>query len=37
MIKSDSEEDQISQSLSVKPFLWKDDFENIEEFMMLMS
>ena len=37
MIKSDSGEDQISQSRSIKPFEWTNDYHNIEDFMNLMS
>jgi hypothetical protein len=37
MIKSDSEEGQISKILSQKASVWKDDFDNIEDFMNLMS
>jgi len=37
MLKSDSQEGQIPQSLQKKASIWTDNFDNIEAFMKLMS
>lgn len=37
MLKSDSQEGQIPQSLQKKASVWTDNFDNIEDFMKLMS